>query len=185
MEWIKGITDVLKLGPRYLVAGMVLAGGALFLPATVHKKLGLSDWIDAYRGWIGLVFAVCAVCAVLTALSALIWVWRLVRVAWKTKQQRAVIVERLQKLTEPEKQILRYYVAKNTRSNSLRHQDGVVAGLAAIGVIYLASRTGTLTEGFAYNINDYAWTFIRENPGILQGETNFYRCDKPDSPWSF
>ncbi|KAB7765723.1 super-infection exclusion protein B [Xanthomonas sacchari] len=182
MEWIKGIADVLKLGPRYLFAGMVLAGGALFLPTTVHKKLGLSDWIVAYRSWVGLVFAVCAV---LTALSALLWLWRRLRLAWETKQERTAIVERLQKLTEPEKQILRYYFAKNTRSNFLRHQDGVVAGLAAIGVIYLASRTGTLTEGFAYNISDYAWKIIREKPHVLLGETNFYRCDKPDSPWGF
>lgn len=182
MEWIKGIADVLKLGPRYLVAGMLLTGGALFLPAWIHERLGLSDWVSAYKGWIGLVFAVCAV---LTTLSALIWLWRLALIAWETKQKRDAIVDRLQKLTEPEKQILRYYFALNTRSNFLRHQDGVVAGLAAMGVIYLASRTGTLTEGFAYNISDYAWKLIKENPVLLNGDTNFYRCDKPDSPWGF
>ncbi len=182
MEWIKSIADVIKLGPRYLVAGMVLAGGALFLPASVHERLGVSEWVAAYKGWIGLVFAVCAV---LTAISVFTWLWRLATLAWETKQERAALAERLRRLTEPEKQILRYYFAKNTRSNFLRHQDGVVAGLAAVGVIHLASRTGTLTEGFAYNISDYAWKIIRENPGLLNGETNFYRCDKRDSPWGF
>lgn len=181
MEWIKGIADVLKLDPRYLVAGMLLTGGALFLPASVHEQLGISSWVVAYKGWIGLAFAACAV---LTTLSALTWVGQLVWSLWETKMRRSDIAERLQKLTEPEKQILRYYLAKNTRSNSLRHQDGVVAGLAAVGVIHLASRTGTLVEGHAYNISEYAWKIIQENPDLLVGETNFYRCDKSDSPWS-
>jgi hypothetical protein len=99
----------------------------------------------------------------------------------KWKNKRAVfnhITARLNRLTEDEKQILRYYFAKQTRANNLRVDDGTVQGLVADGIIYRSASLGTMYGGFAHNISDIAWDYLIMNPNLLEGETNFYRTDK-------
>jgi hypothetical protein len=60
----------------------------------------------------------------------------------------------------------------------LKVNDGVVQGLVADHIIYRTTSIGTLLEGFAHNITDFAWDYIHANPQVLQGTTNFYRTDK-------
>lgn len=170
----------ISCGPRFLVAGALLTAGALFAPAKWQEVLGVGTWIGVYRGWIGLAFAVCAVLLLLTILH---WAWQLALAKHATLVARRGIKRRLRSLTEEEKKILRYYVLNQTRSNSLRHQDGVVAGLSTAGIIYLASQTGHHFDGFAFNIVDYAWSVLQKEPDLLNGETTEARCDRSAKPW--
>jgi hypothetical protein len=87
-------------------------------------------------------------------------------------------LKRLQRLTENEKQILRYYFAKQTRSNVLRIDDGVVNSLAADGVIFQSANvSGGPGLAFAHNIHEDVWNYILLNPQLLDGTTNTYRSD--------
>jgi len=84
----------------------------------------------------------------------------------------------LHRLTENEKQILRYYFAKQTRSNVLRIDDGVVNSLAADGVIFQSANViGGPGLAFAHNIHEDVWNYILLNPQLLDGTTNTYRSD--------
>jgi hypothetical protein len=87
------------------------------------------------------------------------------------------IIDKLNSLTEDEKQILRYYIAKDTRTNVLRVDDGVVQGLVAAGIIYRSANVGNILEGFAHNITDLAWDYLYVHRDVLQGTTDLYRTD--------
>jgi len=96
---------------------------------------------------------------------------------------RQRIAHKLSSLTEGEKQILRYYFAKDTRANTLKIDDGVVQGLVANRIIYRSASMGSILDGFAHNITDAAWNYICANPEVLQGTTNTYRTDKRERGW--
>ena len=167
------------LAPRYLVIIALTSGIVLFFGEGFLKTLGLAEFVQDNRSWLGGAFLVSTSVVVV---SGGIWLKDLLLTNYKKKRKiegsKQKIIDRLQRLTEDEKQILRFYFAKNTRSNTLRIDDGVVNGLVAAGIIFQSASMGTLLEGFAHNITDFAWEHIHEHPKLLFGETNTYRTDK-------
>ncbi|MCA3176625.1 MAG: superinfection exclusion B family protein [Burkholderiales bacterium] len=176
----KAIVEVLKLAPRYLAAVCLISGLMLFPPDEWISRIGLEGFAKDHRKWIGLTFLISScVCLV----SFVIWLGQLLRDGQRARSNRAYVVKKLNSLTEDEKQILRYYYAKNTRANTLRVDDGVVQELAASRVIYRSAQVGDMVEGFAHNITDFAWEYIHANPQVLVGSTNTYRTDKRSNDW--
>ncbi|MEY2170577.1 MULTISPECIES: superinfection exclusion B family protein [unclassified Rhodanobacter] len=175
MDVWKGLIEFLKLAPRYLVAIALGAGLLVFLPESTQRTLGLDGVIHSYRGWFGVTLI-----ASLSTLS--VWIALIpinaFQQARQERKRRARLHDRLYDLTEGEKQILRYYLAKNTRSNRLKIDDGTVNGLVMSGVIYRAANQGSLLSGFDHNITDEALMFISAHPEVLQGSTNTYRTDR-------
>lgn len=176
----KSILEFLKLAPRYMISIAIVCGVLLFLPRETLDKIGLLKFSQDYRQWLGFGFLV----------STTLWSVAMVSMAWswfgkkvRRKRIKKRIIRKLNSLTEDEKQILRYYIGKNTRANMLKIDDGVVQGLAAEGIIYRSASMGNILEGFAHNISDIAWGYLNENPHVLDGTTNFYRTDKRERGW--
>ncbi len=179
-ELVNSLVDVLKIAPRYLAAIALIAGSLIFLPTETLAMLGLQTFSLEHRTWIGLVLLVSSgICLV----SVVLWLYDSVRGAFNRRSIRKFIIDKLGRLTEDEKQILRYYFAKGTRSNTLKVDDGVVQELVMCRIIYRSTQVGNLLEGFSHNINDLAWDYIHSNPQVLQGSTNTYRTDKRESYW--
>lgn len=180
-DYLKSALDFIKLAPRYLIAIGVAAAFLLFGSEEFLTRLGLKQFTEDYRAWLGLAFvSTISLFAVYVAGEILAFIGR------KIKKRKFLerITQRLQNLTEDEKQILRFYFAKNTRSNVLRIDDGVVQGLVADGILYRSASVGNMLEGFAHNISDFVWDHIHRNPGLLVGDTNTYRTDKRES-WGY
>ena len=78
---------------------------------------------------------------------------------------------------------MRFYVANNTRANTLKIDDGVVKGLVNSGIIYQSASLGNLMDGFAHNISNVAWDHLHKNLNLLEGNTNTYRTDKTKPYW--
>jgi hypothetical protein len=176
----KVILEFLKLAPRYLIALGIAATVLLFGSEDFLKKIGVFDFVQNYRPWLGLTLVATASLFAVSVGSDVLGSIR------KWKRKRVVlnrIAQRLDRLTEDEKQILRYYFAKQTRANTLRIDDGVVQGLVADGIIYRSASLGSVVEGFAHNISDIAWDYLYVNPHLLKGETNVYRTDKRERRW--
>jgi hypothetical protein len=172
---LNAIFKFLKLAPRYLIAVVLFAGIMLFSPDRVLQRLGVLRFAQDNRSWLGIAFLGATSLFVVSCIIDLInWLKRSRRERARTKH----IVKRLNNLTEDEKQILRFYLANNTRANRLRYDDGVVRGLEADGIIHRSSSLGNLVEGFPYNISDVAWNYLHLNPDLLMGTTNTYRTDK-------
>jgi len=179
-ETTKAIVEILKLAPRYLAALCIISGFLILSPPEWLSVLGLDSIVASHRPWVGLALLVStAVCLV----SAVIWLMEFVRRKWRDRSTRQYIVAKLHSLTEDEKQILRYYVAKNTRANSLRVDDGIVQELVASRIIYRSAAIGDMLEGFAHNISDFAWDYLHANRQLLAGSTNTYRTDKCEREW--
>ncbi|QDI05423.1 hypothetical protein E4A48_18645 [Xanthomonas cerealis pv. cerealis] len=179
-DFAKSAIEFLKLAPRYLIAVAIVSGALLFLPDTWLQRIGLDKFVTANRQWLGLTFLVSAVLWCVSAISTC-WDWAAGQ--FFQRSVRKHIAQKLCSLTEDEKQILRYYFAKETRANMLKVDDGVVQGLVANRIIYRSASMGSLLEGFAHNITDAAWDYIHANPHILQGTTNTYRTDKRERGW--
>lgn len=176
----KALIEFLRLAPRYLIAVGIFAGFLLFASDSLLQRLGLIAFTQQNRPYLGLALVGTIALFVVSLAADLIG---LVRTWRRRRRARANITARLGHLTEGEKQILRYYFAKNTRANSLRVDDGVVQELVAEGIIYRSANLGDMIDGFAHNISDLAWDYIHLNPHLLDGTTNTYRTDKQPSLW--
>jgi hypothetical protein len=160
---VEELLDGLKLSSKYLSPVAVAAGVLLFGPASLLGKLGVSSVVVTYRGWIGVVFLVSAS---ILAVRAVLGVWHtiggwILEIRLGRAQRR-----RLERLTPAEKQILRGYFQKNTRSQSLDIMDGVVKELEAIGIIGRTSSVG-VSMHFAYNIQPWAWDYLKSHLELL------------------
>jgi hypothetical protein len=172
---IKAFLDFLKLTPRYLIvlgitAAMLLFGGEKFL-----NHIGVYQFAQDYRSWIGIIFLLSSALLVI-AIPIKITKW--IKQLWNKRKFYQRITQRLNGLTEDEKQILRFYIGRQTKTNVLDFRDGIVQGLVSHGIIHQAASAGNLIEGFAYNISEFAWDYLHIHPELLEGTTNFYRTDK-------
>lgn len=176
----KTLLEFLKLAPRYLIAFAVFAAFLLFSPDSLLKQLGVFDFTQNNRSWLGItLIASTALFGVSTICDTLNWIKRW----WRRRKEFQRITQRLHRLTEDEKQILRFYVTENTRANTLRIEDGIVQELKAEKIIFQSASLGNLTEGFAHNISDIAWDYLHMHPHLLVGTTNTYRTDKRTGMW--
>lgn len=174
-ELAKTLLEFTKLAPRFIFALGIAAGTLLFVSDKFLKRIGLTEFVQKYRFALGLVLIVsAALLIVYTALSVIGAIQR----RWRKRGYHKHIVKRLQRLTEDEKQILRYYLAYNTRANTLMYDDGVVQGLVSDRIIYQSASIGNILEGFAHNISDFAWEYLHAHPDLLSGTTNYCRTDK-------
>jgi hypothetical protein len=175
MSYANIALEILKLAPRYLVSLGIIAALFLFTPNKTLKWFGIFDFAQHYRAWFAITFITTGVLfAVDRTIAVVGWIRHRKAV---TKAMKARL-ERLHRLTEDEKQILRFYFAKETKTNVLRIDDGVVQGLVAARIIYQSARMGNILEGFAHNISDFAWDYLHEHQELLDGTTNTYRTDK-------
>ena len=174
----KALIEFLKLAPRYLIALSLAAAFLLFAPDKFIQRIGVLELTQNHRPVLGVTLVVSAsICFVSIggAGATLLKKW------WGTRKFYRRAMKRLHCLNEDEKQILRFYLVENTRANSLRIDDGVVQGLVAEGIIYRSTSVGYMTDGFAHNIRDFAWDYLKKHQSLLDGTTNTYRTDKtPD-----
>lgn len=176
----KAFLEFLKLAPRYLIALGIMAAFLLFAGNQFLERIGVLEFAQNNRPMLGLTLVVIVS---LFVVSVSVDVISLVKKWWYQKKFYGRITKRLNCLTEDEKQILRFYLAENTRANSLRIDDGIVQELVAARIIYRSASLGTMLDGFAHNISDIAWDYLQLNPHLLEGTTNTYRTDKRPSYW--
>ncbi len=177
---MKAALEALKLSPRKLVAISAVLGFLLLAKPEWREVLGVSALVENHRAVMGVGFLV-AVALLLADLGT--HLARKVRHTLARSHLKRRVLQRLRTLSEDEKQILRFYVAQNTRTNSLRIDDAVAQGLAADGVIALAGNFGNALDGFPYRIADVVWSELQKEPGLLDGSTNTYRTDRTERFW--
>ncbi len=177
---LKALLECVKLAPRYLIAAGSVAGLLLFGSPQLIENLGMTQFAKDHRAVLGLIFLTASA---LVCVAFFSWVHQRNQRFWRKRKMRKTIFQRLHSLTEDEKQILRYYVALQTRSNTLRIQDGIVQSLVSAGIIYRSAGVGDMINGFSHNIGDTAWHYLNKNPELLIGTTDTYRCDQTFRLW--
>jgi hypothetical protein len=159
------VIEWFKISNTHLFAIVIGCSIVLFTPESFLRKLGLFSIKEAYLTIISV--------SLLLALSMLsargcagIIAWIKQRFIWhkNLKEMR----KRLNDLTPEEKQILQKYILGNTRTQDLLIQDGVANGLVAAKILYRSANVGSMMGGFAFNIQPWAWVYLKENPYLLE-----------------
>lgn len=192
-KFLDRLVEILKLSPRYLFLPMLLVSGfALFAPANILDFLGLTIFASQYRSYLGAAFLVAAACITVSTVHS-VYGWAHDSITYKrnTTQRQANWRQRLHRLTEEEKELLRGYIQDGTRTQNLPIDSGIVSGLVHEGVIYRASDVGSLLQGFAFNIQPWAWDYLNSHADLLvpsvdvrkapQRSGNRYKS--PTAPW--
>ena len=154
----------IKLSPKYLLGIDIIAGFLLFGNSALLGTLGLKDFKEQYRSWIGLALVISSglLCA-----HIIVEIWNKGNNKFSTKRVVGAGKKRLKNLTQQEKEILNLYISNQTRTWSLDFTDGVVSGLESYKIIY---RAGTMSNGgtyFSYNIQPWAWKYLNKHPELL------------------
>lgn len=172
IEFFKSVLDALKVKPRHLVAVAAVLAFLRLADAQLLDLLGVRAVAEDHRAVIGLGLLGCVA---LLGVEACGWLLGQVHRLRIQRQYKVRVRQHLCALTEDEKQVLRFYVAQQTRTSMLCIDDGVVQGLVAKGLIQRVSSLGDLVDGFAHNIGELAWQELQKNPALLEGTTNTYR----------
>ena len=162
------IADLLKLLPTYLLPMALVSGFLVFAPDDVLAVFGIQGFRADFRPWIGIVFLASAfVLLVRGGHDSFAWVKKKIVLRKSVEQMQ----KRMHDLTPAEKDILRKYVAEETRTQRLRVGDGVVQGLVQVGVLYRSTGVGETGPGgapvFDYNIEPWAWDYLRNHLELL------------------
>lgn len=157
LEWV-------KLPTKTLSAICVVAGILLFAYENLLDTLALQELVESFRAYIGVVFLVSlALVVVNSAVAILKFVkpW-LVQAYWIRQGKK-----RLQILTPEEKDILRFYIDNQTRSQRLDIKGGTVNALQREKIIVRGSNLGSYW-GFDFIIQPWAWEYLNGNPHLLE-----------------
>jgi hypothetical protein len=174
-EIIQIFSTLIKLAPRYFMVIGAASCVILLVDQSILSRFGLLDFENNYRPWI----AIAAFCGIgFIMIDFIMWCWKRVFIFANRFKISQDMKRYLRGLTEEEKEILRFYLLKKTRTNSLRPDDGIVNGLETAGIIYAASEYGSILNGHPFNISPPAWKYLNKRPYLLHGTTSIQRTDK-------
>ena len=162
------LIDWLKLTPRYLFAISLGTGLLLFGPMSILERLGLFKFLAEYRAWLGTIFIAATTIWVSHGLAQV----GNVGLAWlKEKNAIRICRSELKDLSPQERAILRQFINGNTKTVTLNISSGVHAALELRQVIYRASTVSANYTYFDYNIQPWAWDYLRSHPKVLEDST--------------
>ena len=75
--------------------------------------------------------------------------------------------KQLKTLSSTEKKVLKKYFDQDTQSLQLGSMDGIAGGLVAKNILFRSSSLGTADAYFAYNIQPWAWVYLKKHPELL------------------
>jgi len=163
MEKLTSLADYFRRIPAaFLVAIVTVLGLILFLPEEYAKIVAVDGFRDEYRVYLGPAFLLTLSFSV-ARVFIFIMQGQAQRKALKRKQQS------LHKLTPEEKGYLVPYIEGQQNSVYVGMEDGVMSGLRAKGITYLAAKMGDVLNGFAFNLNPWAREYLESNPHLLDG----------------
>ena len=163
MDKLTGFTDYFrKIPAAFLVAIVTVLGLILFLPEEYAKVVAVDGFRNEYRVFLGPAFLL-----TLSFCVARVFVFLMQGVAEKKALKRRR--ESLHNLTPEEKGYLIPYIEGQQNSIYVGMDDGVMSGLRAKGITYLAANMGDLLNGFAFNLQSWAREYLESNPNLLDG----------------
>lgn len=145
--------------PVFLALGLVL-----YLPAPHAEPLGIIEFRQAYRIWIGALFILSATALAsnfIWAIGGILkpWLRDLLFIWWN----RPV----LRRLTEDEKAILRVFIIEGKSTVTAEVTSGPINMLVAKNIVYRASTLSVRYTIFAYVLQPWAREYLEKKPHLL------------------
>jgi hypothetical protein len=161
-EYIKTTLEFLKLNPRYFLVFATISAFLLFADEDIVEQIGMRKFTEDHRPIIGVVFLLA--CG-LTVLPILDYAGRHIKIQWETWRFKRKIRNYFQIITEEEKEILRRYILRDTKTQSFDITDGTIQGLVANGIIRQA--TFGSPHSWPYIIPDIVWEQLKANQSLF------------------
>jgi hypothetical protein len=122
--------------PIFLIGISIACGATLFFPENIANTLGVVDFRNQYRGYIGAILIIAS--SVVIAQSAR-WGIKALRASYNSKRSKKVRINYLHNLTPDEKAYLIPFVIDDENTQYFVIEDGIAGGLSAKNIIYQAS----------------------------------------------
>lgn len=163
LEKLTSVADYFrKIPAAFLVAIVTVLGLILFLPEEYAQAVAVEGFRNEYRVYLGptllLTLSFCVARVFIFIMQG-----HAQRKALKARQQS------LHKLTPEERGYLVPYIEGQQNSVYVGMEDGVMSGLRAKGITYLAANMGDMLNGFAFNLQPWAREYLESNPHLLDG----------------
>lgn len=160
MSWLRDALDVIQLKPRFLF-GIFLVGLLLVvLPGAAANVLGVTALRDQIRPWIAI--------ATLAAFAFwLVQLWPIASGWWQRRQHQKAIIARLDSLSEDERALLAYCLARNRSTLLLEANErwfNAATALCQKGLMQKA--TGVIDAcAWPHTIRDFVWAELQRRGG--------------------
>jgi hypothetical protein len=179
MEKLTGLADYLgKIPAAFLVAIVSVLAFILFLPIEIAKTLAVDGFRERYRVNLGPAF-------LLTVAFCIARTFIFLKQAYNKRQNLRRHQQMLHALTPEEKGYLVPYIERQQNSVYVDMKDGIMGGLVAKGIAYRASNMGDIYDGFAYNLQPWARSYLEQDPQLLDGHAGepLTPQQRSDSGW--
>jgi len=155
----------LKLSAKQALILFIISTVLLFGGEELIASLGLLEAKEILKPWVGVAWII--------SISIIIseptyYAFNLVkkRIQWRIKLKQ--MQKTLHNLTPDEKIFLSVYIDDDTKTQSADYNNGVVSGLVAEKIIFRSSNLSQYYTTFPYNIQPWAWEYLKNNPEILR-----------------
>ncbi len=163
MDKLTGFTDYFRRIPAaFLVAIVSVLWLILFLPEETAKTLAVDQFRGKYRLFLGPAF-------LLTASFLVARLFMFFMQGHTERRNLKASQEGLHQVTPEEKGYLVPYINGKRNTINVGLDDGIMGGLEAKGITYRASKMGDLLNGFPFNLQPWARSYLEENPHLLHG----------------
>jgi hypothetical protein len=167
MDLLAKLIEVMKIPARYSFGVAVVLSIVLFAPPDLINEIGLLEYRESSRVYFGVSLLVCLAVVIANITKS---TTNYILKKYRTRMFIGAGKKRLKTLTNEEKEILREYILRQTRTIHLDHRSGVVSGLVTSGIIYRSSNISSWEHGsfaFAHNIQPWAWNYLNKNHSYL------------------
>jgi hypothetical protein len=157
------IAAVIKTGVPIYVAALIASSLLLFVPDSIAQQIGVAEFRQLYRGYLGAAFVASISLLAAYGLSATSDV---IRNRLDDRRLRRLTLETLSMLTSDEKRFLRGFIVEGKNTVHASISDGVSGGLVAKCIVY---RSSNIIERLAapFNLQPIARKLLTENPRLL------------------
>ena len=162
---VKKILDCIKLSGKQAFVLVTISSILLFSPTELITLIGLTKLKEITQPWVGGIWII--------SLSILVTEIAHPTYQFLTKKVKDWLSlrrghKRLEQLTPDEKAFLKHYIEHDTRTNSSSLADGIVNELVTVGIVRRASNMGLYDNFFAYNIQPWAWNYLKKNRSLVE-----------------
>ena len=162
---MKKFTDISeyfrKVPIPFLIAIVSVLALVLFIPKSIAETLAVYDFRNQFRVFLGP--------TLLLAIFFLIargYIFQMDGVKNKKRIKKQQLA--LHKLTAEEKGYLILYL-HGQNSIYVGLEDGIMGGLLSKNIVYRTGSTGSVFQGFAFNINPWAREYLEKHQELLDG----------------
>jgi hypothetical protein len=176
IEALSGLLGSIKQTSPVIFTGLAIACGIiLFGSGDLITTIGLTEFRDANKPYIGGCFVLSLSIVFVQAVTGIIGLVKSVFQKWKKEKDRKLLIKakhaELARLTPDEKAYLVPYVLSQETTQYFLMEDGIKGSLETKGIIYRASNMGDAVTGWAYNIQPWAKGHLETNQNLLEGYT--------------